>query len=86
MRSHKTCRKKKRKNKSSLFVRKMYGKEEKRGAKAKNRTTILLCSLVEESLLASTFVPLQSQCPELVPRPCPIKYNKNFEKRTYNKT
>ena len=47
----------------------MYGKEEKRGAKAKNRTTILLCSLVEESLLASTIVPLQSQSPELVPRP-----------------
>ena len=30
---------------------------------------LLLCSLVEESLLASTIVPLQSQSPELVPRP-----------------
>lgn len=50
----------------------MYEKK-KMGVKSKRIGPLLLCSLVEESLLASTFVPLQSQCPELVPRPSPIK-------------
>lgn len=66
---------KKKEEKFFVCEKKLLVKKKKRDrCKSKRIGPLLLCSLVEESLLASTFVPLQSQCPELVPRPCPINY------------